>query len=190
MSIPPSLTPAPCVIFYQEEDLQPQKPWSAKDPYLFSLNQLFDTFLHCAEDPRVAHIALGIVLGFFTYHLFRIFFSPPESQRIKMSGPSVPGMFAGNGLTSFQNQHTDPNTPGNPAAGLTGAVSGLGNSVGGLTNASGGLGNTVGGVTNAPGGLGNSVGGLGSTVGGTTGGLGGLTDSLSLGTVIPGSEGE
>ena len=72
---------------------------------------------------------------------------------------------------------------GQTVTGVAGGVSsGLGQTVGGVT---GGLGQTVGGVT---GGVG-SVGGLNTTLGGVTGTVNGLTQTLGLGSALPGSTG-
>jgi RNA polymerase sigma-70 factor (ECF subfamily) len=84
----------------------------------------------------------------------------------------------GGGLSDGVNQAT-----GGISQTVNGATGGVGQTIGGVT---GGVSQTVGGVT---GGTGSAVGGLNTTLGGVTGTVDGLSNTLGLGSVLPGTSG-
>jgi RNA polymerase sigma-70 factor (ECF subfamily) len=79
---------------------------------------------------------------------------------------------------------------GGLTSGLSQAAGGQNSTVGGVTS---GLGKTVSGVTSGVGqtasGVASGVGGLNNTVGGVTSGVNGLTQSIGLGSLLPGTSG-
>lgn len=103
-------------------------------------------------------------------------------------GSLLGGVLPGGGSSSASG-----GLPGGLSGGLNQAAGGLDSTVNGVTDT---LGQTVGGVT---GGLGQTVngltggatgaGGLNTTLNGVTGGVNGITNSLGLGSVLPGTSG-
>ena len=120
-------------------------------------------------------------------------------------GGAIPGgsSSGSNGITAGLNQAAGGvGTAVNGVSGgvtqtVDGVTSGVGQTVTGVTKAAGGVvggvasgvGQTVSGVTNGVTSGAGSVGGLNNTLGNVTGGVNGITQSIGLGTVLPGTSG-